>query len=1281
MAGYELATAYVNLVSSTGGLGKQIGRQFGDVQKAANRAGAQSGQSFAKAFTASKPIDVREDVKRAAANVEIASGRVKKARQTEESASRKVKIAEAELNELREKGDASASDLLKAEDKLANAKSRHEVATLNVTDAEEAASKATSAHKSAVEAADKALQAGGNSSNVFANKVKGAFKSFHANAVAQVDIVGEKIKSGFSTASKVAGGAVAAIFGAAVVKGWGRLTAIENAQAKLKGLGNSAKDVDVIMDNALASVKGTAFGLDEAATTAAGAVAAGIKPGQELEGVLTSVANSAATAGMGMDEMGGIYNKVASIGKAQNDVLQQVADRGIPIYQSLADQLGVTTDEVFKMASEGKIGFEEFESAMSAASGTVADEMGKTTTGALANLWAALGRFGAGLLEGVFPVIGPLFTDLTEKLDGLAEVVGPVAEEIGVKLVNGIKAVVEWFQQWWPVLAPVVAGFVAFIGTLKAITLATQIYAGAIWLVNAAMAASPIAWVVGLIALLVTAFVLAYNKVDWFRNAVDAAWAGIKFAVGAVVEWFQTVVWPTMVTVWDAIANATIWLYQNAILPAWNGIKTAVGAVVGWFQTYVAPVISAAIDVVGAIFKWLYDYVVKPVFTGIKIYIQVWWTVVSAIFNAVVSFVKNYLNPVFQLLWAVVKVVFSKIKEWIAAAWNATIKPIWNAIVSFINNWLVPRFNFLKTTLQAVWAAIRAAIKTAWNTYMKPVFDAIVAFVKNHLQTRFNALKSTVTNVWNGIKSSISTVWNFIRDKVFDPLKNAIKNSVPDAFEKGKDAIGKAWDKVRDVAKKPVKFVVNTIINKGIIDNFNKIADTFGVDKMPSVKLPKGFDRGGWTGPGARLQPAGVVHADEFVVKKSSRKRFERQNPGVLDHINRTGNLPMFGGYAGGGRVWQNLWRINKDEFPNSRLTSSVRNSTTVSGNKSMHASGMAIDVAGPRPGDKSAMLAIANWWRANYGAKLAELIHTPLGNKQIKNGSNYTYAGAVARQHHDHVHIAARKALDGKGGLSGSGGGGVFDFLNPFKGLLDKIKSKMPGSGEFKELIAGGAKKMVQMPIDWISEKASAIADFAGDVGTAVKDVVTTGTGRARGKKWAVAQGWPLFGGKRWKALDYIVSRESSWNPKAKNPRSTASGLGQFINATARQFLGGAPMSKFPFDDQLAAVVKYADSRYGGLGKAMAFWKKHHYYDTGGRVTSPTVFDTGGVLGPGTHLVQNATRKPEYILPADVTDRLLDGRGAGKGGDTYNVYGRNTDEIVREIELKQRKRELLTTI
>lgn len=246
--------------------------------------------------------------------------------------------------------------------------------------------------------------------------------------------LGDRVTGGFKKAAKVGLAAAGGVAAAALAKGFGRLKSIEEAQAKMRGLGHDSATVDKIMANALSSVRGTAFGLGEAATTAAGAVAAGIKPGQQLEDVLKSAANAAAAAGVGMDEMGSIYNKVASLGKAQNDVLQQVADRGIPIYQTLADQLGVTTDEVFKMASAGKIGFAEFEQAMTTASGTVAKEMGETFSGSMSNLWASLGRIGANVLDGVFEKLAPAAQALTDWLGGVEPLAKGAGEAIGAFL-------------------------------------------------------------------------------------------------------------------------------------------------------------------------------------------------------------------------------------------------------------------------------------------------------------------------------------------------------------------------------------------------------------------------------------------------------------------------------------------------------------------------------------------------------------------------------------------------------------------------------------------------------------------------------------------------------------------------------------------------------------------------------------------------------------------------------------------------------------------------------
>lgn len=62
------------------------------------------------------------------------------------------------------------------------------------------------------------------------------------------------------------------------------------------------------------------------------------------------------------------------------------------------------------------------------------------------------------------------------------------------------------------------------------------------------------------------------------------------------------------------------------------------------------------------------------------------------------------------------------------------------------------------------------------------------------------------------------------------------------------------------------------------------------------------FARGGWTGPGGKYQPAGIVHADEFVIRSEiTRQRGVKE---LLARLNRGGlaalNIP---GYANGGLV------------------------------------------------------------------------------------------------------------------------------------------------------------------------------------------------------------------------------------------------------------------------------------------------------------------------------------------------------------------------------------------
>jgi len=254
--------------------------------------------------------------------------------------------------------------------------------------------------------------------------------------------LGARMSAGMFTVLKagavVAGAAIVGAVGAVLVKGWGRLTAIENATAKLTGLGNSATTVAEIMDNANASVLGTAYGLDEAATVAAGAVAAGIKPGEELRRILGLTADGATLAGTSMGAMGAIFNKVAASNKIQGDVIAQLQDAGIPIVELLGKVMGKTSEQVTALAAKGKIDFPTFAKAMEQGLGGAALASGNTTEGAFKNMGAAISRFGAKLLIGVFPIAKTVFGGITKWVDDLSKKAAPFAAAFSTALTTFI---------------------------------------------------------------------------------------------------------------------------------------------------------------------------------------------------------------------------------------------------------------------------------------------------------------------------------------------------------------------------------------------------------------------------------------------------------------------------------------------------------------------------------------------------------------------------------------------------------------------------------------------------------------------------------------------------------------------------------------------------------------------------------------------------------------------------------------------------------------------------
>jgi tape measure domain-containing protein len=282
------------------------------------------------------------------------------------------------------------------------------------------------------------------STGQFGKDVKRTFGDFEATAEKSSrrsgSLIGSALSKGLGFGVKAIASMGVAIVGLAATGGINRAIAIEGAQKKLEGLGHSAKSITAIMGSALASVKGTAFGLGDAATVAATLTAAGVKEGRGLESVLKTVADTAAISGRSLTDIGLIYSSVAARGKLQGDDMLQLMSSGIPVLQLLAKQLHTTSADVSDMVRSGEIDFKTFAAAMQSGMGGAALKSGETFKGALANVYAALGRLGAVVATPALASLKTLFNAAIPALDALTAKLKPVMDQLGPKMSTALSS-------------------------------------------------------------------------------------------------------------------------------------------------------------------------------------------------------------------------------------------------------------------------------------------------------------------------------------------------------------------------------------------------------------------------------------------------------------------------------------------------------------------------------------------------------------------------------------------------------------------------------------------------------------------------------------------------------------------------------------------------------------------------------------------------------------------------------------------------------------------------
>lgn len=245
-----------------------------------------------------------------------------------------------------------------------------------------------------------------------------------------------------------------------------------------KGYVEGMKTIKEAVNNA---VKGTAYGLDEAAKIGSQLMASGYKDADVLEKHLLSVSGLAAMTGGSYEEIGNIFAKVAGQGRLMAQDLLSISSRGINAAATLKDYLNnnkkvadeaikqgklygksaktiegveaklkkglkLTEGDIRDLVSQSAISFDIFSSAMNDAFAEHAKEANKTFTGALANMKAALSRIGAEFASPGLEKFRDIFNSLTPLIDAAHTSMMPFVEVVVKGMTNSTKAVTKFMD-------------------------------------------------------------------------------------------------------------------------------------------------------------------------------------------------------------------------------------------------------------------------------------------------------------------------------------------------------------------------------------------------------------------------------------------------------------------------------------------------------------------------------------------------------------------------------------------------------------------------------------------------------------------------------------------------------------------------------------------------------------------------------------------------------------------------------------------------------------------
>lgn len=431
--------------------------------------------------------------------------------------------------------------------------------------------------------------------------------------------------------------------------------------------------------------------------------------GDAVFDTLTKIGDMGSAFGIQEDslvEMTRQFSQVQQAGYAYTEDLNILADRGVPIYQAIAEEVGCTVAEVKKMASEGKLTADIYNAAidsMAEANAGAMDAQSKTFSGMMStledNLTALAGLLTEKLfnaLKGVLDVVLPLVESFvqaykeTGTLSGAFQAMLPILESFGVNvgLIQEVWSVLSGFlsETYNTMIAPVFDGFRELTHDMA------QKFSE-----NSANIQQTFSFVGDVIS-------------DVWCSVIQPIWDLFIDYIFNIWDFFNENI-TNVVRLWNIAAEALKLAWESILKPVFEKVMEWVRKVFDKFDEYM-PEIQRVVDEVFIAIKTLWETALKPAFKNIG------------------SFLQNVLFPIFDTIFTygilpVVETVFQTIIK----LWDNSLKPAFQGITDFIGGLFTANWTRVWNGVANIFSGIWNGLKTIARAPLNAIINMINAVI------------------------------------------------------------------------------------------------------------------------------------------------------------------------------------------------------------------------------------------------------------------------------------------------------------------------------------------------------------------------------------------------------------------------------------------------------------------------------------------------------------------------------------------------------------------------